>query len=307
LIDVSVADGNVKLNGTVGSAAEKRRARTDAWVGGVKSVDDSELEVARWARDEDLRESKYAVKTDEELRSAVEDAFLYDPRVWSYDVTPRVDAGVVTLEGVVDNLKAKQAAGQDARNTVGVIRVENRLKVRPVEDLSDPKVADNVREALSRDPYVEKYEIIVKAFDGIVHLYGTVDSYFDKGQAEDVAYRSKGVTGVRNHLYVDYDSVALHSPYVDDWYLYSYPWYRNYPRPVRPYGNDTEIEEDIEDELWWSPFVDSDDVTVTVDNGTATLTGTVGSWFEYRIAAANAFEGGAIEVDNNLVVSPTGS
>jgi osmotically-inducible protein OsmY len=55
LIDVAVDAGVVTLSGIVGSAAEKRRARNDAWVGGVKSVDVSGLTIERWARDEDLR------------------------------------------------------------------------------------------------------------------------------------------------------------------------------------------------------------------------------------------------------------
>jgi osmotically-inducible protein OsmY len=44
--------------------------------------------------------------------------------------------------------------------------------------------------------------------------------------------------------------------------------------------------------LWWSPFVDSDDVNVTVDDGVVTLTGAVDSWSEYNAAANNAYEGG---------------
>jgi osmotically-inducible protein OsmY len=65
---------------------------------------------------------------------------------------------------------------------------------------------------------------------------------------------------------------------------------------------DAAIKEDIEDELFWSPFVDLDEVTVKVDGGTAILTGEVDSLGEYEAATENALEGGAHEVDNNLVV-----
>lgn len=44
-------------------------------------------------------------------------------------------------------------------------------------------------------------------------------------------------------------------------------------------------------------------ITVEVEDGVATLTGTVESWGEYRAAAENALEGGAIMVDNELEVS----
>ena len=43
-------------------------------------------------------------------------------------------------------------------------------------------------------------------------------------------------------------------------------------------------------------------VVVSVEDGTATLTGTVDTWYERRSATENAFEGGARAVDNDLRV-----
>jgi osmotically-inducible protein OsmY len=62
-----------------------------------------------------------------------------------------------------------------------------------------------------------------------------------------------------------------------------------------------EIVEDIRDELFWSPFVDSDDIMVTVDDGTATLTARVESLDERCAATENAFEGGAVANDLRIV------
>jgi osmotically-inducible protein OsmY len=87
---------------------------------------------------------------------------------------------------------------------------------------------------------------------------------------------------------------------LDDGYLGDYDWYQY--RPRYPVKSDRQIKENIQDELFWSPFVDADDVEVTVEDGRATLTGTVGSWSEYGAAQDNAYEGGAVTVDNNLVV-----
>ncbi len=301
LVTVAVEGGRVKLSGTVGSSAEKTRAITTAWVAGVQNVDAAQLEVEPWAADERMREGKYAVKSDEEIENAIEDALLYDPRVFSFDVTPEVEGGVATLRGTVDSVKARRAAARIARNTVGVATINNRIKVRPEEQLSDAEVARNVREALTRDPYVDRYEISVTAIDGTAHLYGQVDSYFEKTQADDVASRARGVTSVDNNLEVDdtYDPY-VYDPYVDDRYIYDYGWY-DYA-PTYTLKNDAEIAEDIEDELWWSPFVDSDEVAVVVEDGTATLTGMVDSWSEYSAATENAYEGGAVWVDNDIIV-----
>ncbi|MFO8013242.1 MAG: BON domain-containing protein [Phycisphaerae bacterium] len=302
LIEVDVNNGKVTLTGTVGSAAEKTQAAAEAWVAGVKEVDASGLKVAKWARDEDLRKDKYEPRSDEAIRDAVTDAFVYDPRLVPFEITPEVRHGVVTLRGTVSNLKAKRAAAEVARRTVGVVRVKNRLKVRPGGDISDTEIVENLREALRRDPFIEGFEVTVSVVDGVAHLYGSVDSYFEKGRADDVASRTKGVVAVRNNLDVAGEGQPLtYEPFLEeDIYPYDYDWYDYEPSPT--YTRDSEIETDIEDELWWSPFVDKDQVTVSVENGVAHLTGEVDDWSEREAATQNAYEGGATWVDNDLTV-----
>jgi osmotically-inducible protein OsmY len=300
-IDVSVNDGKVKLTGTVGTAAEKRQARYSAWVAGVTEVDDSGLKVRNWARDEERRNTAYTVKPAGEIKDAIRDANLQDPRVKSFTVDPSVSGSVVTLRGVVESLRAKRAAAENARNTIGVSRVKNRLKVRPAVAHADDKIENDVRDALLRDPYVDRYELNVDVINGTAYLTGSVDSYFEKAQAEDDAARVKGVVEVSNAITVtETDRPMIYDPYIHDTYTYDYDWYDYKPgNLVKP---DSQIRQSIEEQLWWSPFVDSDDVDVTVEKGVATLTGTVDSWSEYHSASENALEGGAIAVDNDLVV-----
>jgi len=302
LIDVDVDDQKVRLSGTVGSASEKREALVDAWVTGVRSIDASGLEVKAWARDEKRRKDKYVVRSDDEIRKAVEDAFLSDPRVSSLDVFVVVSDGHVNLRGRVDNLKAKQAAGQDVRNTVGVRTVKNRIRVRPTATLSNTVIAENVRKALRRDPYVERYDIDVAVVSGVVYLRGTVDSHFERVQAEDITSRVGGVVGVRNNLVVEGDDApAVYDPHVGA----AYPYGRAKSGP-RHYllKSDAQIEEDIKNEFWWSPLLDVEDIKVTVDDGVATLEGEVYWWSEVQAAVANAYQGGAISVRNKLEVPP---
>ena len=275
LIDISVEDGAVKLTGAVGSAAEKRRAYNDSWVAGVKSVDDSELQVKWWAKDEMQRKSRYPDVADEEIRKAIEDALLYDPRVLSFKPKVEVDNGIVTLTGSVDGLRAKNAAEQDAKNTVGVFRVKNKLKVRPDMILEDEEISDEVSGALRLDPIVEKYDIKVTTVNGKVYLNGRVDSFYEKARAEDVASRQPGVIEVQNNLIVDY------------------VWE---PKP------DWAIKEDVESEFAWSLMVDGGDIDVSVENGHVTLTGEVDAWSESQSAVKNAFEAGARSVDNELII-----
>jgi len=302
LIDVAVESAEVKLTGTVGSAREKRLAKGKAWVMGVRAVDASGLEVARWARDPELRGDKYATRADDELRDAIRDAMLYDPRVASFEVDVTVDDGVVTLRGMVDNLKAMRAAGKDAENCVGVWHVDNRIKVRPLVEVSDESIREDVTRALLRDPWVERYETIVRVDDGVVNLSGTVDSPLDRARADDVASRVPGVVDVENHIVCSDQALYGYDPYVGIWFTpSSHDWFHLHPM-VFTSETDRAIEAEILDEMWWSPYIDNERVRIEVDNGVATLKGSVESRSESQAAVENAYEGGAVRVDNELQV-----
>lgn len=302
LIDVKVNDGKVTLEGIVGSNAETFQAESDAWVAGVRSVNISPLKIKEWARDDKLRKNKYVAKTDDEIKNAVKEAFLYDPRVISFNPTVGVNKGVVTLTGYVDNLKAKRAAEKDARNVVGVFSVKNYLKVRPTIESTDLDIENDVSDALLRNPYVDKYDIDVEVTNGVVTLDGTVDNYFEKIKADDIASKTKGTIGVDNNIEVkNFNNDAF------SWGQYGwnsfYPTY--YVEPSNEYISDYELKENIESELWWSPYVNEDEVNVRVIDGEAYLTGTVDTEREKLYAEINAIEGGANEVSNNLDVSFT--
>jgi osmotically-inducible protein OsmY len=304
LVQVSVKNDKVSLKGTVGSAAEKTRAINHAWLPGIKEVDASLLKVDRWARDRDLRAEKYILKPDDKINDAVDRAIFQDPRVLSTNVSTLTNAGVVTLTGKVNTLSAKRAAAQDTRNTVGVIRVKNQIKVTPPpEILSDGELEQKIQKKFERDTYVEEFEITANVSSGIVNLYGTVDTHFEKARAENLASEVPGVYAVNNYLQAQRKwDPFVYKPYVGDSYMYDYDWYTYEPN-VTATKDDQAIKDNIESELFWSPFVDSDQVTVMVDDGEATLEGEVDSWSEYDAATQNALEGGAVAVDNELTIS----
>lgn len=302
LIDVHVDNGVVTLSGTVGSATEKSKAERIAWVAGVSSVNSQELEVAGWTRDPKMRKDKYASKTSEEIQDAIDDALLQDPRVFIFNVEPEVTGSLVTLRGTVTSFKAKQAAEQVARGTAGVTSVTNRIKVRTGEIKSDEEIETSIRNALVNDPYVDRFEITVDVINGVAHLHGDVDTHFEKMQAEDKAARVYGVAYVNNLLEVDAAADYVFDPYVDEDYPEDY--FDAYePQDFGVTKTDAEIKEEIADEIFWSPFVDSDGIEVSVENGVAILTGNVESWAESKAAAENAHEGGAARVINNLVIN----
>jgi osmotically-inducible protein OsmY len=70
----AVKDGKVTLTGTVGSALGRSRAFDDAWVNGVVSVDDSSMKVEPSAADGSQRKLKYVMRSDSEIKQAVQAA-----------------------------------------------------------------------------------------------------------------------------------------------------------------------------------------------------------------------------------------
>ena len=315
LVNPVVKDGKVTLTGTIGSVISKWRAFDDAWIIGVTSVDDSGLKIEPTAGNGAQRKFEDAVSSDSEIKLAVQAALRLDPRVSAFSPDVTVEDGGVILGGTVGNLKAKTSAAQDAKNIMGVWRVDNLLKVRLNGRTTDAETEKQLKAALSWDPLLDSSTIDVAVINRTAYLSGAVESSFEKAEAHDVASRIKGVLLVRNHLKVEPEfSISSY-----DWPYYSYydwPYYSSYGWPYynqspyydseifgpQPYLSDEQIKKNIENGFFWSPFVRSDDIKVTVDGGVATLTGNVGTWIGWGEADKDAHKSGAAEVLNRVKV-----
>lgn len=114
-----VAEGVVRLSGTVSSEVERKAAEEIAWgVPGVVAVS-NEIVVSPSGRRPDS-------DVERDVRAALdEDARLSDPaRIKVSSV-----AGTVRLEGSVPTAEEREAAEKDAWWTAGVVYVENRLRL----------------------------------------------------------------------------------------------------------------------------------------------------------------------------------
>jgi len=295
-IKVKVDDGNVKLKGKVGSAAEKSIAEVDAWVANVYEVDVTDLEVAPYIDDKKLIRDKYIDKSDMTIHQAIMDAFKYDARVNPFDIEVKVDDGNVILRGTVDNLMARKAAKMDAKNIVGVIRVDNNIKVRPDKLVDDAILAEKVKSKLLKDPNVGFFDIEVHASNGKVYLKGEVSSVYEKLRAGYVASKTKGVASLQNMIEsqgVKYPEVEVDAvSYAEEQLI----------TPAFTANEDLDLQRAVERQIWWSPFVDHDDVVVNVENGEIQLNGTVDSKKEKQYAELNAVQAGGSQINNNLLI-----
>ena len=293
LVQVRTDGQVVHLSGTVGTAAEKDRLVAIAYQTGATRVDARDLFVAYWALGREVRREKFAPKTDEAIARAVRDTLHFNPRVRSSETLVQVLDGVVTLAGTVSNLRTKQDAEQDARHVVGVGNVHNLLKVRPARLVPDEEVCQSISAALARDPYVGHCDFHVQVHGGQALLSGHVSTPFEVEQAGDVAAGVGGVVDVNNRL-------ESANPAAAD----------GFTTPLRGEGKlraaaptpDHALAERIRARYCWSASLHDQEVDVQVENGRATLSGTVDTWLDRQHAAQAAHEAGAREVNNHLRV-----
>jgi osmotically-inducible protein OsmY len=269
MIIVKVHSGKVTLSGIVGSAAEKRRARTNAYVAGVIDVNNDDLEV-QWQKSNAMRKNKATLaRPDTLIKHNIEKAHFYDPRINLVKLDIAVKNGLVTLKGVVDSYAARRAAEQDAWNTVGVRQVDNHLEIRYERWPQDGEIEKEIKDVFNRDALLSQSDIQVKVIDHKVFLKGLVQSDMAKIHAENIVSLIGGVLSIQNSIRVDQPRIS---------------------------GSDADLKENVRAELFWSPFVDNEDIRVSVENGKVTLRGFTTNRFESDVAIHNAFEAGATSV-----------
>ncbi|MEQ9409823.1 MAG: BON domain-containing protein [Fuerstiella sp.] len=275
-ITTSLENGSVVLTGEVGALIERDIAEELASVNGVKSVDVRGLRINPSIRNGQRRIERYKSVTDDSIAEAVRLTLRHDPRVLSFADQINVESrnAVVTLRGKVGHALARQAANESAQNTLGVDRVRDRLQVEwSGDDINDEQIAEYVRQALIRDAYVGRRDLIVRSRRAHVDLFGQVESQFEKQAAEYTANSQRGVVHVNNHLTV-----------TDEWE----------PR------SDEEIQEAIAEKLKWAFFDRANDIKVRVDNGVALLRGTVQTRRQWQRVMDIAVEAGARRPHNQL-------
>ncbi|WP_454062344.1 BON domain-containing protein [Candidatus Nitrospira salsa] len=275
LIGIIVEKNQVTLTGSVGSLAEKYRAFTDAWVNGVTSVNVEQLEVEWWARDRMLQNPTERVSSNTQKEEAIRHAFSYSPRLHHVNISIQVKQGTAILTGIVNNVAARHAAEEAARQTVGIWRVRNLIKVRSTDPANDEALERRVQNAFNQHPMIDRYDLIVMARNGTISIEGYLQSPTEILEAVRTAATVKGVTKVLNYLEIKSSSMQK---------------------------SDEEIWEDIRRSIWWDPRLYDQDITIVVDDGVITLTGKVPSIIEWRRATKIAKEAGAERIRNRLKV-----
>jgi osmotically-inducible protein OsmY len=128
-IDVDVNGGVAVLRGTVATDAERRQAATIARnTEGIREVT-NELRVDASTGDRPLDAVPTLSRPDPWITMKIQSKYFLDPEVKGYRIDVDTREGLVTLTGEVASEALKKEAEQIARETEGVRKVVNQLKV----------------------------------------------------------------------------------------------------------------------------------------------------------------------------------
>ena len=210
-IDLDYSGGTLTVSGEVADVAAKKRVL--AWAAAhpdVAGIIDR------------LRVTPAAPMGDKEIRDHLRDALLSEPALAETAIIERigttlvparrppaarrgaiafsVNDGIVTLDGDVPGLAQKRLAGVMAWWVPGSRDVVNGLGVLPPEEDNDGEIADAVRLALEKDPFVDPSQIRIAVKNGAVTLTGLVPSDSERDMAEFDAWYVFGVDRVENHI-----------------------------------------------------------------------------------------------------------
>lgn len=277
-VDVRVDEHVAKLSGVVPSAEAKDRLEQIVEIWGVAAVDVTGVKVDPDSVDDSQRLQRWADVSDEKIQDALARSFRNDPIVFSHvnAITTNVSDGTVTLTGRANRLRTKNRAERLSRDVVGVHRVVNEIKVEYIDkDISDMEIIHETQAAILRSAFLERRDIRVHCQRAHVSLYGSVESELEKQVAEWIADGVTGVVHVNNSLAVE---------------------------PQWKEKSDDAIKADLQRKLKYTLFDKSDNIDVTVENGTVILQGEVATWRQWQRVMDLAFEAGARHPHNLLNV-----
>jgi osmotically-inducible protein OsmY len=192
-IHVTAIDGVITLTGVVDSYLKKYKAEDIAKaIIGVKAVVE-QIEIKLNNDDE---------KNDNAIAVEIINALKYDGRVPHDRIKVRVENGWVTLEGDLPWNYQKEAATASVRHLQGIKVFTNDIRIQP--ESKDEIEQEGIERALRRNSSMDDQDIQVYVNDNNVTLNGIVNSYFQKDEAERIAWSAPGVETVKNELSIDF-------------------------------------------------------------------------------------------------------
>ena len=212
---------------------------------------------------------------DQALKQKVLDELAWQPGFDESDISVTARGGFVTLTGHVKSYAEKYAAELATGSVTGVRAIADKMEVRYLSDADhgDAELARRAFDVISWDLSVPKNRVKVKIEKGWVTLEGDVEWRFQKQAAEADIRNLPGVMGVSNAI------------------------------EVKPKVQVSNVEKQIKAAFRRNAEFEAENIVVTADGRTVTLTGQVGSYHERTLAADTAWSApGVTQVHDLLTV-----
>lgn len=231
-LKVSVKNGKATLTGKVPESADKDLAKHIAMgVSGIKEVDNQIVVQADYVPAARTGDRSFGETIeDATITAAVKSKLLWSSRTEGLLIDVDTSRGRVKLTGTADSVAAKEYAGRMARNTNGVVAVDNQLRIDPSKlgagsttaaeasnkagnaaasagnavktsakevekEISDSWITAKVKSTFAYTNHVDASDISVTTVRGLVTLTGKADTPAEKELAIELA---KGIRGVKS-------------------------------------------------------------------------------------------------------------
>jgi osmotically-inducible protein OsmY len=212
---------------------------------------------------------------DQALKQEVLDELAWQPGFDEAHIGVKARGGVVTLTGYVRSYAEKCAAERAAGRVTGVRAIVDELEIcyLAAADHGDEEIAKRAFDVISWDLSIPKDRVKIKIEKGWVTLTGYVDWRFQRQAAEVDIRNLAGVMGVSNGI------------------------------EIKPRFRAFDVEKQIRAAFRRNAEFEAENIVVTADGNTITLTGQVASYYERTLAADIAWSApGVTQVHDLLTV-----
>lgn len=215
-LQVVVHDGTATLTGNVDDGVNKDLAKEIALgVSGVKKVDNQIVVQEDYVSPKTSAARSYGdIIDDTTITAAVKSKLAWSKYTSAMSTNVTTKAGKVTLLGTADTAASRELVGRLARNTRGVLVVDNRLTVTDAtpstatkvehsakeaeRDIADSWITTKVKSTFMYSSNVDGSDIDVRTKNGIVTLSGKLDSGAERELAIELTKNVRGVKSVES-------------------------------------------------------------------------------------------------------------
>ncbi len=270
-ITVESIDGIVTLDGTVRTLAELQFVDLETKkIRGVLGVI-NKLTV------------KPVYRLDVEIRQDIRHGIISSSMIKSENLGVRVENGVVFLTGAVGSSVERDEVSLLAAEVRGVKGIENHIEVTYKFKRPDTEIRKDVLTKLANDVYLIGSHITVAVKNGFVTLGGEVGNVFEKERAEKDAASLFNVIGVNSDLDV---TRSEDEPFDNGVSAFT----------------DSILTGTIGEELRLDMRIDDPkNIRIQARQGSITLTGTVPTYLQKRLAERDVQQIAGVQWINNLL------